>query len=222
MSGWWVETYWQANPALLISWIVWVVVSVVLHELGHGVAAIRCGDRTPIETGHMTLNPLVHMGGLSLLAFALFGFCWGLMPVNPSRFRGRYDEAIVAAAGPAVNVGLFALCLVLAVAWAAWGGFAGPNLHDNVFTFFRMGMVINCLGVFFNLIPVPPLDGHRILGEFVPRVRRFWESPQGAQFGLFAFMAIFFFGATYIWDAVFAVSNSVLDSTLGLFGMRLI
>jgi len=217
---WWVEDAWNASPVILLSWVVWVIVSIVLHELGHGVAAIRCGDRTPIETGHMTLNPLVHMGPMSLLAFALFGFCWGLMPVNPHRFRGRYDEAIVAAAGPAVNAGLFVLCLILAVLWRLVGDFAGPNLHDNLFTFFRLGIVINCLGVLFNLVPVPPLDGHRILGDFFPGFRRIWESEQGAQLGLFAFMALFFFGASYIWSAVFSISHGVLGAALGLFGIQ--
>ncbi|HZW09128.1 MAG TPA: site-2 protease family protein [Phycisphaerales bacterium] len=219
--GWWVEDAWNNSPVILISWVVWVLLSIVLHELGHGVAAIRAGDRTPIETGHMTWNPVVHIPPMSLLAFALFGFCWGLMPVNPHRFRGRYDEAIVAAAGPAVNAGLFVICIACAVLWSAVGGFAGPNLHDNLFDFFRIGAAINCLGVLFNLIPVPPLDGHRILGDFVPRFRRFWESEQGAMMGLFAFMAIFFFGAQYVWDAVFAVTHTVLDAALGLVGRQL-
>jgi len=70
--------------------------------------------------------------------------------------------------------------------------------------------------VLFNLIPVPPLDGHRILGDFFPGFRRLWESEQGAMMGLFAFMAIFFFGAQYIWDAVFAVTYTTLDAALGL------
>jgi Zn-dependent protease len=221
MGGWWVEEAWSVNPVLLISWVVWVLGSIILHELGHGVAAIRAGDRTPIETGHMTPNPLVHIPPMSLLAFALFGFCWGLMPVNPSRFRGRYDEAIVAAAGPAVNAGLFVLCVVLAVAWAAIGAFPG-SFHDNVFTFLRMGVVINCMGVMFNLIPIPPLDGHRILGDLVPSFRRIWESEHGATIGLFAFMALFFFGAEYIWDAVFAVSDGALNAALGLVGRRMV
>lgn len=221
MGGWWVERYWSENPVILISWVFWVIISIILHELGHGVAAMRCGDRTPVESGHMTLNPLVHIPPMSLLAFALFGFCWGLMPVNPHRFRGRYDEAIVAAAGPAVNVGLFLLCVVLATLWAALGDFAGTNMHDNLFQFFRMGAVINCMGVVFNLIPVPPLDGHRILGDFVPRFRRLWESEQGAQLGMFAFLAIFFFGAEIIWDVVFSVTGGVLGTALGIFGMKL-
>ncbi|HBS28903.1 MAG TPA: site-2 protease family protein, partial [Phycisphaerales bacterium] len=54
---WWIAALLQSNPALLVSWVVWVIGSIVLHELAHGWAAIAQGDRTPIETGHMTWNP---------------------------------------------------------------------------------------------------------------------------------------------------------------------
>ena len=103
--------------------------------------------------------------------------------------------------------------------WTAIGGFAGDNLHRNFFIFFRIGVVVNCLLLLFNLIPVPPLDGHRIVGDFVPSFRRFWESEQGAQIGLFAFLAIFFFGASYIWDAVFFIGDGAIILGLDLIGV---
>ena len=80
--GWWVTDALSVSPVLLISWVVWVIGSIVLHELAHGWAAISRGDRTPIERGHMTWNPLIHMGGMSLLVFAVVGIAWGMMPVN--------------------------------------------------------------------------------------------------------------------------------------------
>ena len=80
----------KIDPFTYVSWVVTVVVSVVLHELGHGVAALRQGDDTPRTSGHMTLNPLVHMGGLSLFLLFVIGIAWGMMPVNPSRFRSRH------------------------------------------------------------------------------------------------------------------------------------
>ena len=90
MTGWWMSDMWQNGQSVeLVSWVWWVIFSICLHELGHGVAAIWEGDDTPIRTGHMTWNPLVHMGGMSLLIFALVGFAWGLMPVNPGNFRHR-------------------------------------------------------------------------------------------------------------------------------------
>ena len=77
MDGWWVADMWSESPARLISWVFWVILSVTLHELAHGVAALWQGDRTPEETGHMTWNPLVHMGQWSLIMFVLVGIAWG-------------------------------------------------------------------------------------------------------------------------------------------------
>ena len=87
MHGWWMADLWQQNPMLLCSWVFWVILSICLHELGHGYAAIKCGDDTPRLSGHMTLNPIVHMGVPSLVMFAIVGIAWGMMPVDPSRFR---------------------------------------------------------------------------------------------------------------------------------------
>ena len=70
--NWWVhDLYASGRIVELVSWIFWVLLSITLHELGHGWMAIREGDRTPIELGRMTMNPLVHMGHFSLLLFAL-------------------------------------------------------------------------------------------------------------------------------------------------------
>src|SRR5687768_7769180 len=82
-GSWWVtEALAAGGPVYVYSWVVIVVGSIVLHELGHGWMAIRLGDRTPLETGHMTWNPVVHMGMYSLVVFALIGIAWGMMPVD--------------------------------------------------------------------------------------------------------------------------------------------
>ncbi len=220
MIDWWVSTWWSINPVLLGSWVLWVIGSIILHELGHGVAAIRCGDRTPIETGHMTWNPLVHMGGMSLLCFALFGFTWGLMPIDPSRFRGRYAEALVAAAGPAVNLGLATCCVVGDAMWLRVGPQTGLAAHvvQNVHTFLWTGAMINTMGVFFNLLPVPPLDGSRILANFVPAYERLIMSEKGAIIGLLFIALIFAGGGGLIWDAAFGVATGAIKGLGGLLG----
>ncbi|MBX3408926.1 MAG: site-2 protease family protein [Phycisphaeraceae bacterium] len=216
--GWWLAVTWESNPVWTVSWIVWVIGSIILHELGHGIAAIRCGDDTPRELGHMTWNPLVHMGPMALIMFALFGFTWGMMPVNPYNFRGRYDDALVAFAGPLVNIVLFVLCTVCAVVWVVWASAIVPDpLWGNVSTFLWTGMMINMMGFCFNMIPMPPLDGSRILGSFVPEYARLWQGEQGAVIGLVVFAAIFFYGASRIWDFVITVSREVLH-----FGVRLV
>lgn len=95
-------------------WIVVVVISITLHELAHGFAAIRAGDDTPIRLERMTLNPLVHMGPFSLLALLVVGIAWGQMPIDSSRLRGKYAEAKVAFAGPSTNL---LICLAALVGW---------------------------------------------------------------------------------------------------------
>ncbi len=172
MTHWWVAELWELDRVILVSWVFWVIGSIVLHELGHGWAALRAGDRTPIETGHMTWNPVVHLGVPSLFVFALVGLAWGAMPVNRDRFKRRSDEAIVAAAGPAMNFGLAVVCHVLLAVWIGAAGrywfesFAAPDwLFKNMQTFLRAGGALNLLLLALNLMPVPPLDGSGILGR---------------------------------------------------------
>src|SRR3954447_26147620 len=107
----------QKDPRFFLAVCITVVVSISLHELAHGIVAIWLGDRTPIETGHMTLNPAVHLGPISLICLLLAGIAWGSMPVTPSRLRGRYGDALVAAAGPIMNLLLGAIALVALGLW---------------------------------------------------------------------------------------------------------
>ncbi|RMH24515.1 MAG: site-2 protease family protein [Planctomycetota bacterium] len=191
---WWVANLMRDNPALLASWVVWVVGSIVLHELGHGWAAIARGDRTPIERGHMTWNPMVHMGPMSLLVFAIVGIAWGAMPVDPSRMRGRYADAAVSAAGPAMNLGLAMVAVVLAALWRAYAGGVGEPLYTNVAMFFEVGAFLNLLLMALNLLPIPPLDGSRILADFSPGYRRLIDKPEAAMVGMLLLIVVLFGG----------------------------
>ena len=81
--SWWVHHVVETRGAVvLVAWIFWVILSIVLHELAHGWAALWQGDDTPRRLGRMTMNPLVHMGGTSLLIFAIIGIAWGVMPTG--------------------------------------------------------------------------------------------------------------------------------------------
>lgn len=216
--GWWVADLYHSNPAALISWVVWVIGSITLHELAHGVAAIRCGDRTPIETGHMTWNPIVHMGQTSLIIFAVIGIAWGMMPVNPSRFRKKYDDALVSFAGPAMNVVLAAFCLVAGALWIRFGGFASAALHDNLFTFFRLGAALNIVLAALNLLPIPPLDGSHILASFSWRYRQFLMKPESRVISMIAFVMIFLLGGQYIFGFAFSATDQAITALVGAPG----
>lgn len=205
MNGWWVHSVFNAagggdaGTVAVVSWAVIVIGSIVLHELAHGWAAIWEGDGTPRELGHMTGNPMVHMGGFSLILFAVLGIAFGAMPVNPARFRhGNMGRIVVAAAGPAVNLVLFLIFAVgLGVLWrsGAEGGFI-----DNLEQFLQIGAMLNLLLCVFNLLPMPPLDGWRILEGVSWKFRALSSHPNAQIASLMFLMLIFMTGAFgFLW-----------------------
>lgn len=210
-QSWWLADMWQTEPVRAISWIFWVIFSICCHELGHGYAAIRKGDDTPIVTGHMTWNPLVHMGMFSFIMFAVSGIAWGAMPVNPNRLHGRHADAYVAAAGPAVNLGLFLLCAVLSIIWLVVPPFVGDEPWKNIEEFLHCGCALNMVLMLFNLIPVPPLDGSRIVASYVSSYREFVYSENGAVVSLIGFVLLFAVVGKYIAFVGFLIAEVVVQ-----------
>jgi len=192
-GGWWVhEVYYNGGAVQLGSWIFWVIFSITLHELGHGWAAIWQGDDTPRETGHMSWNPLVHMGPWSLAMFAIIGIAWGLMPTDPSRYRwGRKGRVVVALAGPLVNVALAVLALTALAFWVRFGT-AGSAFDERLRVFLLTGGILNIFLAGFNLIPAPPLDGSQVLMGLSDRFYQWFHNPQVQQYAFFAIIALFF------------------------------
>lgn len=210
---WWAADFYQRDPAYFASWVFWVIFSIVMHELSHGWAALRAGDDTPRVTGHMTWNPLVHMGPQSLLMFAIVGIAWGAMPVSPHRFRGRHDEAKVAGAGPAMNLGLGLVASVLAALWIRLGGSAvSQDVHDNILTFFFTGATVNLALMILNLLPVPPLDGSKILASYFHGYRRIIYGDQGPMIALAGMVILFWSlgGEIYNWATRLTVEFIVM------------
>lgn len=222
-TGWWVEDAIRAHGYVFAaSWAIWVIGSIVLHELAHGWAALWQGDRTPVWSGHMTWNPVVHMGVPSLIFLAIIGYAWGQMPVDPTRFRSRWGEVYVSAAGPAMNALLFVLCAVGCAGWLAWSPQVAPNVLENVTDFLWAGCMINIVLALFNLIPVPPLDGSRILGELVPSYRRWLRDVMSSDRGLFiAFVGVafvFMFFGSAVAGGAYEAAGSVIAWLVRLFG----
>ncbi len=220
MPSWWVLREWEDNPVYLIAHVFWVIFSIVLHELAHGVAAIRSGDDTPRVTGHMTWNPLVHMGQNSLILFALTGMAWGMMPINPNRFRKRYDQALVSFAGPATNLILFVVCVLATAAAIVFLKQLSNPLGPNMVLFFLVGACFNMALAVFNLLPVPPLDGASLLGNVVPGFGRLWHGPQAAMVAMIIFVGVFLFAGTYIMDAATQATLFSVDAVLKAIGHR--
>lgn len=212
-GGWWMTEAWSVSPVYLVSWVVMVVVSIVIHELAHGFVSIRCGDDVPIRSGHMTINPFVHIPPMAWIMFLLLGMTWGLMPVNPHAYRRRYDEALVAFAGPASNV-LQAIVLAFAgVLWVRFGsGVINQEFYNNVSIFLSVGVMVNVVGALFNMLPVPPLDGSRILGNFVPAYERLWQR-EGAQVAIIILSVLLLtLGGRVIWPIGAEVSGWMVET----------
>lgn len=138
-----------------------LIVAITIHEFAHAFAADRLGDPTPRLQGRLTLNPLKHFDPIGTLMLLFFRFGWG-KPVefDPYNLRHpRRDAAIISLAGPAVN-------LILATTLSLIMKFSGIPLLT---LFFIPVIIININLAIFNLLPVPPLDGAKILYGFLPR-----------------------------------------------------
>jgi Zn-dependent protease len=169
------------SPLYFFRYVVIIVISIVLHELAHGFAALSQGDHTPREAGHITLNPVVHMGIPSLIMLMFVGMSWGQMPVTPSNFRHKWSDAFVAAAGPLSNLAIACIaCAIIAISKTR----DIPALSPE---FFGMMAFINVFLCLFNLLPVPPLDGFTVISDVFPSLKPLRNS----QVGLFLLIILF-------------------------------
>ncbi|MDO8594066.1 MAG: site-2 protease family protein [bacterium] len=147
-----------------------LIMSAVVHEVSHGWAASYLGDPTARLQGRLTLNPIPHIDpiGSVLVPLLLFFTSTGVMfgwakpvPVNPYNLRGKYGEAIVAVAGPLSNI-------LLAVVFGLLVRFASDFLPASFIHIAISVVIINIVLAIFNLVPIPPLDGSKILFAFLP------------------------------------------------------
>jgi Zn-dependent protease len=140
-----------------------VLASLTLHELAHAVVAWRLGDPTAKREGRLTLNPLVHMDPIGTLMFVVTGLAAGLpfgwakpVPVNPGYFRRpKEGMAIVAVAGPIMNFLVALVCSAI---------LRHVDMSSEAFEVLRMAWIVNVVLGIFNLVPLPPLDGSRVVG----------------------------------------------------------
>jgi Zn-dependent protease len=157
-----------------------LLVSVVLHEVAHGWVALKQGDDTAQRAGRLTLNPIPHLDVLgslvipTLLALMPGGLLFGWakpVPVDPRNFRNyRKGDILVSLAGVAVNL-LLVVAFTALMVLAAWLGDAAPAAGGAANLLYRaggLGVVLNLILVFFNLIPLPPLDGSHVVAHLLP------------------------------------------------------
>ena len=155
----------------IIFFLIALIFSIIIHEVSHGFAAEMLGDPTARLQGRLTLNPLPHIDPLGsviipallVLTHANFLFGWAKpVPYNPYNLKNqKWGEAIVAAAGPGVN-------LLLAVVFGLVVRFGIGTLPSEFISLAGLVVYINIMLAFFNLLPIPPLDGSKLLRAVLP------------------------------------------------------
>jgi len=156
------------------TWIVPILLAITFHEAAHAYSAWRLGDPTAFKLGRVTFNPIRHVDpfgtvivpGLLLLTGAPFLFGWAKpVPVMPGRLRNpRRDMALVALAGPLMNVALAVVSALLLQAVPFFPATAAPWLVQTLY----QSVLLNLVLAVFNMLPLPPLDGSRIVASLLP------------------------------------------------------
>lgn len=139
-----------------------------IHEFAHGYAAYLMGDNTAKYNGRLSMNPLAHLDIAGTLCLLLFHFGWAKpVPINPFNFRDRQKGIIIVSlAGPFAN---FVLAIVCTVCYKLLGNFVyGSQIAEFFYMIFLYAAAMNVGLMVFNLIPIPPLDGSKVLMEFLP------------------------------------------------------
>jgi len=174
----------MTNPGALYSLLLGipgVLVAITFHEFAHGIVAYKLGDNTAKNEGRLSLNPFAHLDPIGTLMLVFAGFGWGKpVHVNPSNYTRKISmekgEAIVSAAGPIMNI---LLAFVFAIIYFVIYKFAGSEIWDSTVGWVIMQIIVSTiatnvgLGV-FNLIPLPPLDGSKIIMPFLPYKAKQW------------------------------------------------
>ncbi|MFD0672101.1 site-2 protease family protein [Cohnella sp. GCM10027633] len=175
--------------------ILIMLVSFTVHEWAHAWTAWKFGDDTAYREGRVTLNPRAHLDWLGMLFLLVAGFGWAKpVPVRRSRFKNpRVMSILVTAAGPISNLLLAFIMVFLVGMLDHFGAFDQATFQtlDRIQIFIAFWLQINLALFIFNLIPIPPLDGYRIVEEFLP-IRTRILIQEKAQWATFIFFLLIF------------------------------
>lgn len=216
----------NALKALLLS-LPGVLIAITFHEYAHAFAAYKLGDETAKSQGRMTLNPLNHMDPLGIILLVFFGFGWG-KPVQVNyrnlnrNISAKKAEAIISFAGPLAN---FILAIIFACITTCLVKFnvlanASYNAVEAIYGFLQSTVLVNIgLGV-FNLIPLPPLDGSKVLSAFLPtKVDMWFKNNEYYAYILFLIIWITGIAGTIISPAISGIYSLIMKLVFKLFGI---
>jgi Zn-dependent protease len=191
-----------------------IILGLTFHEYMHGRVADSLGDHTARNLGRLTLNPIPHIDPIGFIMLILFKFGWAKpVPVNPLNFRGDMKRGIllVSLAGPATNM---LLAIAAAVIYRVLSGVQLPYFSEIIFYIIYINVVL----AVFNLIPVPPLDGSKILAGLLPG-RQEWLHQLEA-YGMIVLILLIFSGAIGFIFNIFV--RPLVNILLSLAGIHVI
>lgn len=201
-----------------------LLLSLSLHEFFHGYVSYRLGDPTPKTQGRLTLNPLAHldlMGSLVLIITRRFGWAKPV-PIDPRHYKNpRQGMMLVGFAGPSANIALALLFSIIIRIYFGFSnislqhlyyGYSASGLTGSIIQFLVLAILINLSLAIFNLLPVPPLDGSKILRGFLPpRYDRFFMKLEGPM-GMIVLLILAYTGI--LWRIISPIVNLMLQLLL--------
>ncbi len=207
-----------------------VLVTLSVHEYCHGYAAYKLGDPTAKNLGRLTLNPIKHLDPIGALCMVFFHFGWAKpVPINARYFKNpKKDFAVVAIAGPLSNLVVsFFSALIYLLIYASFKEVAFiPNsfslmLVQNVLSFFYLFHLINIGIAIFNLIPIPPLDGSRILNVILPEKTYFeiMKYERTIYYALLGWLLLGDYVASFMLSMPVVAANPVLSFIAQIFSL---
>jgi Zn-dependent protease len=204
----------RMSPLLFAVMIAWLL-SVCVHEFAHALVAFVGGDRSVRDRGYLKFNPAAYIDPVTSLLVPMVFLALGGVPlpggavvIERHRLRGRLWETLVSAAGPASN---FLLFLLLAALVHPSSGLVDPTSFAQPMWAALLGTmaVLQLFSVFFNLIPIPPLDGYGIIEPWLPEETRAWARQLG--WGGLVVLYLLFFQFDVVKDGFMELIDAVLD-----------